>query len=706
MVAPYREMAPVEVPESSGIDLKGIRLEQLKREHPDRVRWSRVWQDYRLLYRGGHDFICSAGMSPVAPYTVNNATTSGASTAHPWGLTGKRWRRFLWQYEAEPDIKYQQRWTQASYNNYAGAIVDYFRQWLFSCPPIIRPSEGDELPDWFKPFVENADGNGTSLDDFIKASFADVLQCRYAGWMLGRADSVAEQQPDDETLILTPYRAEDMLDWQRSPCGELEWVTLRKERHERAFPEERRMIETYTFLNREQWATWECVRGESDEKAELIGEGRHDLGAVPFVVFEVPDGLWLLDKVFSPAVSLFNRQNALQWAEHMSCYVQPFLRTRETDSGKANKVWGESTVMELRAAPDGAEEVGWVAPDISPLDFLAKQISDDRDELYRIVHQMSLAVDATATKSLDRSGVSKQEDRKSSEIILKGYGQYARKAYMDTLRLQSMAHGDKTVWTFNGFVNFQVSTLDEEMQIGALAQTMNFKSVTAQKRLELKLIGRLLADEDQSTMSEIEKQTEEFYDRLMPASDMELVPDGASQIGPSGTPITPVPGTASAMGVAAGGVPAPLVVGEDANEQPKIELTASDRAAIVTVNEARKDLGLGPFPGRDGNLTISEFKSAHAQTIAEGEAAAKGQTKPVDPAEQAAAKAAAFGGKPPFVAKSGAPPFGKKDGEQAEAKPGDKANPFAKGDDVEIEAPDDDKPGAKKPPFPPKKKGA
>ncbi len=47
-----------------------------------------------------------------------------------------------------------------------------------------------------------------------------------------------------------------------------------------------------------------------------------------------------------------------------------------------------------------------------------------------------------------------------------------------------------------------------------------------------------------------------------------------------------------------------------------LKLTASDLAAIATVNEARASVSLPPLPGPDGDLTLPEFKAKHATVIA------------------------------------------------------------------------------------------
>lgn len=57
---------------------------------------------------------------------------------------------------------------------------------------------------------------------------------------------------------------------------------------------------------------------------------------------------------------------------------------------------------------------------------------------------------------------------------------------------------------------------------------------------------------------------------------------------------------------------------------PKLDITPSDRALYVTVDEARRSDGLPPIGGEDGSLTIAAFKAKYSSTIAEGAKAEQG----------------------------------------------------------------------------------
>lgn len=62
--------------------------------------------------------------------------------------------------------------------------------------------------------------------------------------------------------------------------------------------------------------------------------------------------------------------------------------------------------------------------------------------------------------------------------------------------------------------------------------------------------------------------------------------------------------------------------------KPDVQMTPTDLAVVITVNEARASANLPPLDGPDGDLTLAEFKAKHADTIAEGEAAIDGVVAP------------------------------------------------------------------------------
>jgi hypothetical protein len=531
-----------------------ITLAQLTTEHPTRARWKNVIENYRLLYRGGDQFLRAAGQQ-VNARSPQDAMAALSPSAQ--GMGQRIPRRFLWQFDGETLTKYNARWEQAHANLYIGPAVDYFVHWLFSQPPEVRPcneggdKESLEVPDWWEEFSEDCTGGGMSLVDFVRDAFRDSLQAKYTGWLLGKpaADVGAMSQGDAEDadmdgVCITPYSFEEIIDWQKDDAGELEWIVLCKETDVRAFPDPRRHVKVYTVINRAEWKAWEATPpgdGTSNEEIppRLVGSGAHGLGKVPFVWMEVPEGLWIVNKLAAWQIDLFNKMALLSYGQRVSCYLQPYIKSGE--EGAENRIFGEGYLLKLRSGMGDreAEEFGWAVPDVAPLEFTAKQIIEQRDEGFRNIHQMSLAVDSQAVGAIARSGVSKVEDRRASEIILAGYGGYVRDAIIRTANLISEIQGDDSDWECVGFDSFAVSSLEEELQTAALVQTFDLKSPTFDKALRKSIANRVLGHIDEGTRQQIESEINDAVDEAQEQDSIGTVPNEAPIGAAGGQPGSP-----------------------------------------------------------------------------------------------------------------------------------------------------------------------
>lgn len=521
------------------MDFNALTYEQLTRKHPEYEAWCAKWDDYRLMYQGGEEFLRAAGTQ------VSTGLRSTSGTPGPdifAGLPGnRRPRRFLWQLEGEPDNAYTARLERAFYLGYIGPIIDYFRHYLFSHKPEIRPetAEGGETPDapeWFKAFDANCTGTGVSFMDFLKAVSLDVLVCRQAGWLIEKCDD-AEGPEVLGGVRLQPFNASEIYDWQTDAAGGLEWVVLSRRERRREFPDERVEIEKIHYLDRQSHATWEVIHDGDKKELRLLEAIDHELGEVPFIPLSVPHGLWPANKLASWQLDMFNQSQVLARGQLLSCFIQPALTSN--DPTAQSRVFGDGVLLHLRNnSPDGgnAEKFEWVSADIGSLQFVSDALKEKRDEGYRIVHQMSLAVDSQAVGAVARSGASKVEDRRSTEVILAGYGSYVRAAIVQTLNLMSKVFGDGLKWSCQGFDSFQVSSLDEELQIAALAQAMGIPSPTFEKRMHSKVAKRLMDHADEATIQQVEKEIDEAIEQKQEGASAHFMGEAQESDGNNGIP--------------------------------------------------------------------------------------------------------------------------------------------------------------------------
>ena len=285
----------------------------------------------------------------------------------------------------------------------------------------------------------------------------------------------------------------------------------------------RRRIQTYTLLNRDEWKTWEVTQDEQGQDALTpIGESRHGLGNVPFVMMELPHGLWITDRLYAWQVGLFNQWTRLKNAMTLGCVLQPAMTTNEPGNAAAQRIIGEGIMLTLRAGDatgGGKEDFGWKSPDVSPLKFIWDFFKEAVAEGYRIIQQMSGAVDAKSVASIARSGASKAEDRRSTEVITKGLGAIMATALVQTCDLISEIKGDKSKHTLDGFDNFTQSEPMDEATFLMLGTTAGIESTTFKKRLQQKLARTFLDKEDESTRETIDDEIDASADAAQQAQE-------------------------------------------------------------------------------------------------------------------------------------------------------------------------------------------
>ena len=538
------------------IDYESITYEHLTRKHPDLAAWEYALANFRLMYRGGEEFRQAAGQSGQA--FVQPVSGSSSVTAANRSTAGWTPRRFLYQLENEPDKKYQHRWQRCFDVNYIKAIADYFSLYLFTVPPIIRPSGGAETPEWWSEFSKDATGGGKTFEDFVRDVFADTLIVRRGGWLIGtpdiRAAGMSRAEAEAAGIArpaLVPYKAEEIIYWERDDAEELKYVILRKCSMVREFPNDPIQIETFTYIDRDSWGVWEVRQDDEKPGAALVGSGPHKIGRVPFVMIELPHGMWLANQLYSWQIDIFNQTNMLAYGILMSCFLQPYIKTHEDGGVASNRIYSEGTIIQLRAGREGreGEETGWITADVDPLRFNAETLKDKRDEGYRIVHQMALAVDQQAV-NVSRSGVSKQEDRRATDVILCGYGGIVRDPIVRTANIISRIYGDGVTWECSGFDDFSAPDLADILAAAMQADTLKIPSPTFKKAMLSQVAtGPLIGRTDDATKEAIRQE-------INAAIEMEREQAIAAE--KSGV-------TTSA----------------------KIELTPSAQAQVVTMNEAR-----------------------------------------------------------------------------------------------------------------------
>ena len=299
----------------------------------------------------------------------------------------------------------------------------------------------------------------------------------------------------------------------------------------------------WTILYPDRWERYVWTQTKKDEQPNdkeevaVAEAGGHSFGGVPLVEFQVPKGLWILNQAKSHLVEAFNQRNALSWGAYTSLHAMPVLKS---DSDKLEgKRFGGGYGLQIGAADD----IFYLEPGGSAFQVAQGIIDDLKDELYRVVHLMSLAVSNDTATTL-ASGASKAQDKTSTEIVLGAYAQVEAKVRSLVLDLVARGRGEDRTWRVTPADKFSVEATGDVLLEVQTASMLNIPSRTFTVEMYKKAAHALLKDLDEDKRKLIDDEIEagapepgaglDFTGGLEPPATKPAVPEGAPSGGPAG----------------------------------------------------------------------------------------------------------------------------------------------------------------------------
>lgn len=467
-------------------------VKQLKTQHPDYD--PSLLTKYELLYEGGDSFL-------------------------------KQTVLFLPKRNAEAAKLYNERLSRAFYVGYVGPIIDYFISNLFAFNANI--GNKDKATAFYKEFFADCDLKGTEFNKFFQQSFVSTLVHRNSYLLLDfprlnpdepLPTSLKDQQ--ERNLLrayLVQFNKKDLIDWQYDERGNYKWVKFYcQERFKPDFDSKelkRHMWYIYTQTDFQIFQYDEDPDKNEDEElreAELILTGSHSLpGQVPVCNIEVPKGLWIMNKLASIQVELFNLDNAMAWQEYQAHYCMPIIKLKDGKDFKQKL--GEAYFIKLEVD----ESFEWSEPEGKMMAVGLQRREMLKDEMYRIVHQLSLSVKQTKSQTR-QSGNSKQEDRYATEVVLRAFGDVVRDSMQKILMWISYARGEDIEWDVSGFNTFDTDSMTEKLAQILQLRAINIHSETFAKEMEKRAVDEYLEDLNHETKTKIKAEIDKFdFDQII-----------------------------------------------------------------------------------------------------------------------------------------------------------------------------------------------
>ena len=426
---------------------------------------------------------------------------------------------FLPRRSSEASKIYNERMARSFYVGYVGPVIDYFMSNLFAFNANINMKEGSNS--FYEEFLKDCDLKGTDFNHFFQQVFTNALVQRKSYILLDFPRLPEDMPPpinakEEEEMGLTRaylvhFRRRDLIDWQYDEFGNYDWVKFHCcERFKPTFnsPE----------IIRHKWYIYDKLNyiifqyDEDPEKPEdpdmkdayVVGQGQHSTpGRVPVYCLDVPKGLWIMNKLASIQVELFNLDNALAWQEYQAHYAMPVIKLKDGKSFKQKM--GEAYFIQL-----GTEEsFEWTEPEGKMMSVGLQRREMLKDEMFRIVHQLSLSIKQTKSQTR-QSGNSKQEDRYATEVVLRAFGDIVREAMQTLLSWISEARKDNIVWDVSGFSSFDTDSTTEKLAQILQLRAINIHSETFNKEMEKRTIDFYLEDLNHETKEIIKKEIDEF----------------------------------------------------------------------------------------------------------------------------------------------------------------------------------------------------
>ncbi len=299
---------------------------------------------------------------------------------------------------------------------------------------------------------------------------------------------------------LVDYSADEVINWSYDRTGGLDWAVLRTTCLQQSQVTDRDWVrETrWIYYDRENFQIWR--RLSDSGPLELVDEGRHGLAGlrrVPVFLFQVTEGLWLMNKAALLQLEHFNKSNALAWALTMGLFATPVVYSER----EWNQIVGESYYIQL--GPQ--DRFGWTEPEGRVFQIAADNLVRLKDEIYRVCYLMNQAGGLEFT-NVSQSGVSKQRDFSITQEVLRAYGDAAKETIKQVLRAIAAARQDGLSIDVSGLDEFDIGDFSHELDDARKLLDLDIGSETLKRQIYKKLAMKYLCDARQELKDRVAQE--------------------------------------------------------------------------------------------------------------------------------------------------------------------------------------------------------
>jgi hypothetical protein len=477
--------------------------------------------------------------------SINTVRLAELSALYEGGEKLERlYTSLLPQRERESARRYDTRIKEAQYRNYLGPIIDYFVSMLFVSKPVLkakRPGddEGAEPGDYWAALRGDCDRAGTDIDALFRETLTMAMVER-TGWVRLHQPVDGAEPPVDKAEFdgrklgdcwLEHLDCHGIFDWETGDDGRLLWaLTHRIESRRLGIGASRDIVvETWDYLTPAAVEKFQ-IRYQKDKKPQptdtvaSIGSAPHTFGQVPLICLDLPPALWVANRLRSPQLAHFRKVNAQAWSMAATCYaMREYFVGSPEEFQKAINGPGYEVILHRE------DKAQWSAPPSEHFAALDVEIKAEKDEIFRVAHQMALGVENNAA-AVGRSADSKASDMESTRVALVAFSRQVKETIKVTLDLITRARGEDIEWSVEGLDDFAALDVDAFLANLALLNDKVGKipSKTFAIQANTRVAEALLRDLDEETKVLIRQEIKAGTSD--PAEDAKLEREAAAEL--------------------------------------------------------------------------------------------------------------------------------------------------------------------------------
>lgn len=327
-------------------------------------------------------------------------------------------RDFLFMRELEKvrPALYELRLNRSPYTPQA-SVIDFLISAVMKSEPVVSgPS------DYWTNLNTDCDGDGTDLAVLARKLLLDAL-LHGKSWL--EIYFGEDYLPDNDTDV-DENNSKDARLQVVPPCYVDDWgdgyarVHTKGEERDGIWGPMTRDCEYWNFLTDSVIAQYEFVREKNapnpiERNATLKSLTEHDLGICPLIKLDLSHpGMFVMNRIESILISMYNRESALQFALDQGCYSLLVLNLNTT---LINQVYA-SEVAALKLAV--GEDANFKAPPTEIYEAAMKDLERSRTELARCIHGLCLE-SAAKVQSPRATGVATKIQQGPMDALLQSF---------------------------------------------------------------------------------------------------------------------------------------------------------------------------------------------------------------------------------------------------------------------------------------------